>query len=196
MFSKGKGLGASTGGLEQKIAEQREAGNEMIESTLSNSSGDLLKRKVPASVFAEDLFVSGNVKSTGDIQIEGKVEGDIFAHLLTVGQNALITGEITADDVVINGRIVGKIRALKVRLTSSARVEGDIIHNTLAIESGAKFDGSVQRLDNPTAKDRPASTVLVASPPESVDRVVFGDGDVKAALKLGEPTEELDLAKE
>lgn len=196
MFSKGKGLGASIGSSEKKAAEQKESGNAMTESKLPDASGDLPKRKVPASVFAEDLFVSGNVKSTGDIQIEGKVEGDIFAHLLTVGQNALITGEITADDVVINGRVLGKICALKVRLTSSARVEGDIVHNTLAIESGAKFDGSVQRLDNPTAKDRPAPRVLVASLPDNVDRVVFDDDDVKAAIRLDEPNAELSLTKD
>ena len=54
-----------------------------------------------------------------------------------------------ADDVVINGRIVGRVRGLKVRLTSTARVEGDIIHKTIAIESGAHFEGSVQRQDDP-----------------------------------------------
>ena len=35
-------------------------------------------------------------------------------------------GEVTADDVVINGRIVGRVRGLKVRLTSTARVEPPI----------------------------------------------------------------------
>ena len=54
-----------------------------------------------------------------------------------------------ADDVVVNGRVVGRVRGLKVRLTATARVEGDIIHKTIAIESGAHFEGSVQRQDNP-----------------------------------------------
>ena len=40
-------------------------------------------------------------------------------------------------------------RGLKVRLTSSAQVEGDIIHKTIAIESGAHFEGSVQRSEDP-----------------------------------------------
>ena len=67
-------------------------------------------------------------------------------HLLTVGESATIKGEIIADDVVINGRIVGRVRGLKVRLTSTARVEGDIIHKTIAIESGAHFEGSAYNL--------------------------------------------------
>ncbi|MGB0508394.1 MAG: bactofilin family protein, partial [Pikeienuella sp.] len=96
-----------------------------------------------------DLHVTGNIKTTGDIQVEGTVEGDIRAHLLTIGETATIKGEVIADDIVINGRIIGRVRGLKVRLTATARVEGDIIHKTIAIESGAHFEGSVQRQDDP-----------------------------------------------
>lgn len=107
------------------------------------------RAKPAASVLSSDLTVIGNLKTTGDIQVEGVVEGDIRAHLLTVGETATIKGEIIADDVVVHGRVVGRVRGLKVRLTSSARVEGDIIHKTIAIESGAHFEGSVQRQDDP-----------------------------------------------
>ncbi len=107
------------------------------------------KAKPPASVLSADLHIQGNIKTSGDIQIEGQIEGDIRAHLLTVGEGATVKGEVMADDVVVNGRIVGRVRGLKVRLTSTARVEGDIIHKTIAIESGAHFEGSVQRQDDP-----------------------------------------------
>ena len=118
------------------------------------------KAKPPASLLSADLHITGNMKTTGDIQVEGTVEGDIRAHLLTIGESATIKGEVVADDVVINGRIVGRVRGLKVRLTSTARVEGDIIHKTIAIESGAHFEGSVQRQDdplNPGAKSAPSA---------------------------------------
>ncbi|GIX14380.1 MAG: hypothetical protein KatS3mg118_2339 [Paracoccaceae bacterium] len=107
------------------------------------------KPKAAPSVLSSDLTVRGNVITAGDIQVEGTVEGDIRAHLLTVGESATIKGEIVADDVVVNGRVVGKLRGIKVRLTSTARVEGDIIHKTIAIESGAHFEGSVSRAEDP-----------------------------------------------
>ncbi len=124
------------------------------------------KAKPPASVLSADLHVTGNMKTTGDIQVEGTVEGDIRAHLLTIGETATIKGEVVADDIVVNGRVVGRVRGLKVRLTSTARVEGDIIHKTIAIESGAHFEGSVQRQDdplNPGAKTQPAAKPNPAS---------------------------------
>jgi cytoskeletal protein CcmA (bactofilin family) len=124
------------------------------------------KAKPPASVLSTDLHVTGNMKTTGDIQVEGTVEGDIRAHLLTIGETATIKGEVIADDVVINGRIVGRVRGLKVRLTSTARVEGDIIHKTIAIESGAHFEGSVQRQDDPLNSGKKPATPP-ATPPAS-----------------------------
>ena len=110
------------------------------------------KPKSPPSLISSDLTVTGNIKTSGDIQIEGEVEGDIRAHLLTIGESAVIRGECMADDVVVHGHVIGRVRGLKVRLTSTARVEGDIIHKTIAIESGAHFEGSVQRQDDPLSK--------------------------------------------
>ncbi|WP_265501052.1 bactofilin family protein [Paracoccus beibuensis] len=101
------------------------------------------------SIMSSDLTVVGNIKTQGDIQVEGTVEGDIRAHQLTVGETATIKGEIVGDDVIVHGRVVGRVRGLKVRLTATARVEGDIIHKTIAIESGAHFEGSVQRQEDP-----------------------------------------------
>nr|WP_321508825.1 polymer-forming cytoskeletal protein [uncultured Celeribacter sp.] len=126
-------------------------------STTPDYAKSAPKAKPPASVLSSDLTVVGNLKTSGDIQIEGTVEGDIRAHLLTVGESAMIKGEVMADDVVVNGRVVGRVRGLKVRLTSTAKVEGDIIHKTIAIESGAHFEGSVQRADDPLGGAKPAT---------------------------------------
>ena len=108
-------------------------------------------RQAP-SILSSDLTVVGNIRTQGDIQVEGQVEGDIRAHQLTIGESATVKGEVVADDVIINGRIVGRVRGLKVRLSATAKVEGDIIHKTIAIESGAHFEGSVQRQEDPLSQ--------------------------------------------
>lgn len=115
------------------------------------------KAKPAPSVISTDLKIQGNLITSGDIQVEGEIEGDIRAHLLTVGQSAVISGEVIADDIVVHGHVKGRVRGLKVRLTSSAQVEGDIIHKTIAIESGAHFEGSVQRSDDPLKTDSKAA---------------------------------------
>ncbi len=115
------------------------------------------KAKPAPSYISTDLKIIGDIATSGDIQIEGKVDGNIRAHLLTVGQSATINGEVVGDDVVVNGNIIGSVRGLKVRLTSTAHVKGDIIHKTIAIESGAHFEGSVQRADDPLGSNAKAN---------------------------------------
>jgi cytoskeletal protein CcmA (bactofilin family) len=102
-----------------------------------------------ASIIGRDLTVVGNIESDGSVKVEGTVEGDIRAKLVSVLEDAKVLGEIISEDIVVSGSVSGRVRGLKVRLTSGARVEGDIIHKTIAIESGAHFEGSVRRVDDP-----------------------------------------------
>ena len=150
MFSKSK-INEPSAASDTAKAERPAAATPEFKSSAAPAAA-APKAKPPASILSSDLMVQGNLRTTGDIQVEGTVEGDIRAHLLTVGEGATIKGECMADDVVVNGRIIGRVRGLKVRLTSTARVEGDIIHKTIAIESGAHFEGSVQRQDDPLTK--------------------------------------------
>lgn len=124
------------------------------------------KPKPAASVLSSDLTITGNVRSSGDIQVEGIVEGDVRAQTLIVGESATVKGEVVAEEVVVHGRVVGRLRGLKVRLSSSARCEGDIVHKTIAIESGAHFEGSVQRQDDPLGKgkDQPVPPRVAPAP--------------------------------
>ena len=150
MFSKSKINEPAQKDADAAIQQGHPDAQSIVDS--GNFKAAAPKAKPPASVISTDLNITGNVKTTGDIEVEGTVEGDIRAHLLTIGETATINGEVMADDVVINGRVVGRVRGLKVRLTSTARVEGDIIHKTIAIESGAHFEGSVQRQEDPLTK--------------------------------------------
>ncbi|EPX79155.1 bactofilin family protein [Litoreibacter arenae] len=150
MFSKSKINDPSAKPSEDSSAPTKPAPTSSSSAApKSDFTASAPRPKAPPSTLSTDLTITGNLKTTGDIQVEGNVEGDIRAHLLTVGETAVIKGEIVADDIVVNGRVIGRVRGLKVRLTSTARVEGDIIHKTIAIESGAHFEGSVQRQDDP-----------------------------------------------
>ena len=147
MFSKQK-ISDTPSGSDGSNAAQPPA-KPVVSGSVGEPPSFPAKPKPSPSLLSSDLTIKGNVITSGDIQIEGTIEGDVRAHLLTVGESATIKGEISADDVVVNGRVVGRLRGLKVRLTATARVEGDIVHKTIAIESGAQFEGTVQRQQDP-----------------------------------------------
>lgn len=101
------------------------------------------------SVIGDDLTITGNVVSKGEVQIDGLVQGDVHCGTLLVGDNAQITGSVFADDVIVRGRVLGSVRGTRVTLQDSSHVEGDIYHQSLAIEQGAYFEGKSRRSDDP-----------------------------------------------
>ncbi len=103
------------------------------------------------SVIGPDLLITGNLISRGEIQIDGEVQGDVHATNLVVGDSARITGGIVADEVVVRGHVMGSVRGKRVLLQNSSHVEGDVYHQTLAIEQGAFFEGKSRRTEDPTA---------------------------------------------
>lgn len=107
------------------------------------------------SIISADLVVNGSLTSAGDIQIDGRVEGDVRGSGLVVGDKALIHGEVYAEDITVRGRIEGGIRARKVLLCSTCHVEGNILHEAFAVETGAFFEGNCRHSDDPLADPQP-----------------------------------------
>lgn len=120
--------------------------------------------RMAPSIISADLEVQGNLIASGDIQIDGTVHGDVRSGSLTVGEKATINGEVVADDLVVRGRIVGSIRGRRVQLCSTCHVEGDILHEALAVETGAFFEGNCRHSDDPLAQNTPASSQSAARP--------------------------------
>jgi cytoskeletal protein CcmA (bactofilin family) len=117
----------------------------------SKSPGPNASKMVP-TIIGEDLTIKGNVLSKGEIQVDGEIEGDLRCGSLLIGDKAQVRGSVAAEDVVVRGHIVGSITGLRITLQGQCHVEGDIFHQSLAIEQGAYFEGKSRRSDNPLAE--------------------------------------------
>lgn len=104
------------------------------------------KDSVP-SIIGKDFNVLGNIISDGVIDFDGTIQGNIRCHTLNIRKNASIIGEIHATDVFVYGKIKGIIRAKNVYLYNGSRIEGIVMHETLAMEDGAFLDGKLKRTD-------------------------------------------------
>ncbi len=117
------------------------------------------------TILSADFTVTGDMVSEGDVQIDGKVDGDVRCTLLTVGVTGCLTGRVFADHALIRGKVEGQIRAHNVTLTRTARVVGDIVHESLMIEPGAFIEGRCERLDAvSTAPDKRLNLVVSKTP--------------------------------
>ena len=99
------------------------------------------------SIISADLRIEGNLFSEGDVQVDGEVIGDIDSRTLTLGEKSVVRGSISAETVRLCGQVEGEVRASTVVMTKTARITGDILHDSLAIEAGAFIDGHCKRLE-------------------------------------------------
>ncbi len=98
-----------------------------------------------ASVLASDLKISGDITSSGSLEVLGEVDGTITARALTVGAEGRVTGIVTADAVDVKGRLDGKVTSDSFAMRSTAVVTADVTYQSLAIDSGAQIEGRFTR---------------------------------------------------
>jgi cytoskeletal protein CcmA (bactofilin family) len=109
------------------------------------------KSNVP-SIISSNLTITGNIKTDGDVQIDGTIDGDVQSKQITLGENGIVNGAITADLARISGTVNGSITARVVELGRSAKITGDINHFSLAIEPGAFIQGQLTHVDEQKLK--------------------------------------------
>jgi cytoskeletal protein CcmA (bactofilin family) len=98
------------------------------------------------SVIGQTLKFKGDLVAEEDLLIQGSVKGTIDhrAKNLTIGAHGNVTANIVAENVIVQGKIQGEIRATEsVVVEPSARVVGDIFAPRVGLKEGAKFKGSI-----------------------------------------------------
>jgi len=93
------------------------------------------------SVLGADLRITGEISTTGSVEVLGEIDGNITANGLIVGNEGRVTGSVTAQTVEVRGKLEGKVTCDSFTLRSSAEVKADITTAGIIIESGAQIEG-------------------------------------------------------
>ncbi len=152
-------------------ASSKQAAAEAKKDMSNVSQNSAPERSVP-SIISADLTITGDLSSNGEIQVDGKIEGDIRCASLIIGISGSVTGEVNADSVRMHGSVNGQVNAKSVFLASTARMVGDITHESLAIEPGAFMEGHCRRMVQPPA---PSSSDLAIADGRKDSRKMGGD---------------------
>ena len=136
---------------------------------------------VSISTIGEDLTITGNVTSKGELHLNGKVQGDVHCVALVLGENAQLEGNVVTEDVIVRGRLIGSVHALTVILQSTAHVEGNVFHKSLSLEKGTYFEGESRPSEAPLSsmQEIPAEQQL-DNAPDVVKRRDRANGFIKS----------------
>ena len=112
------------------------------------------------NVLASDVEIKGNLKFSGELSFEGKLDGEIQTEgILTLGDSAVINGNISAQSVVVRGKVTGNITAKeKIEIKAKAELFGDIRATKLIIEEGVTYVGKTEVNPNKVSPTAPRTT--------------------------------------
>ncbi len=98
------------------------------------------------NVLSSGLEITGSIRFSHDMIIDGKVEGEITSEKgrVTIGENAVIKGDVSAGDVKVYGQVEGKITSERCELKDKSRINGDIKSKVFSMEEGAKLSGRTE----------------------------------------------------
>lgn len=99
--------------------------------------------------------IQGDLNHEGNLRVDGSVLGSILVTGdIEVSPSGSVEGaEVQARNAIIHGEVkAGMVVHGKLTLSSSARIEGNVITNALDMAAGATFHGNIMTRDPKDAK--------------------------------------------
>lgn len=87
--------------------------------------------------------ITGKLNFEGSVRLEGQVEGEVSAQeSVLIGEQAVVKARISADSVIITGKVTGDITARRrVEIRAPGKLYGNITTPSLVIHDGVVFEG-------------------------------------------------------
>src|SRR5271170_418138 len=125
-----------------------------ISSPIRETPKDVPVSSNASACISQGIKIRGEVTGSEDLFVDGQVDGKLSLTngSLTVGPNGHVKADVTAREVIVRGRIDGKVSGRdRVQLWSTGQVTGEVTTARLAIEDGAMLRGKVEAGKQPVA---------------------------------------------
>lgn len=99
------------------------------------------------SVIGADVLITGDIRATVDLHIDGRIQGDVTCATLVQGEGSHIIGSIEADQARLAGTVEGALKVKTLIIDARARIKGDVSYETLSMAVGAEVDGHLTHIN-------------------------------------------------
>ncbi|WP_259068576.1 bactofilin family protein [Mucilaginibacter sp. X4EP1] len=102
-----------------------------------------------STLISEGCILDGNLKAPAFARIDGQITGDVIVDEgLIIGEKGSILGNVITKEMVIYGTITGNLNVNSLEIKATGKVSGEIRTQTLAVENGAIYNGSLSMTQN------------------------------------------------
>ena len=109
------------------------------------------------TVVATSMRIEGELKSNGNVQIDGVVSGKVHTSQdLIIGPNAQIEADLIAASATIGGVVKGNVTVKgSLLLLETCKIIGNISCGSLGIREGAYFSGACRMQEPKQGSEEP-----------------------------------------
>jgi cytoskeletal protein CcmA (bactofilin family) len=140
-----------------------------------------------AACVSQGIKIKGEVTGSEDLFVDGFVDGKITLGnaTLTIGPNAIVKADLSAREVVVRGRVEGKVTgSQRIQVWHSARIQGEMKSERIGIEEGAELHGKMEA-GKPTNAPAETASVKKADPTKHKDTASGDDKSSSGAAVAG-----------
>jgi cytoskeletal protein CcmA (bactofilin family) len=102
-----------------------------------------------STLISEGCILDGNLKAPAYVRIDGQITGDIMVDEgLIVGEKGSILGNVITKEMVVYGTVTGNLQVSSIEIKASGKITGEIRTQTLVVENGAVYNGSLSMTPN------------------------------------------------
>lgn len=123
------------------------------------------------TLVSQDTVIVGDVRFSGNLDIEGLVQGNIVAEpgkdaLVRLVGKGRVEGDIRVPCIIINGEVIGDVHSSKqLELASKGRVKGNVFYTLVEMAAGSEVNGSLTHIgDGSVPGDEAASSAANDEP--------------------------------
>lgn len=110
------------------------------------------------TLVGSETSVAGDIRFVGGLRVDGIIKGNVSESdnpgTLILSEHGRIEGAVNASKIVLNGKVVGPVKAAQfIELQSKSRITGDVHYKSLEMHTGAVIEGKLIYIGDDASND-------------------------------------------
>ena len=104
-------------------------------------SAKTASKTMKPSIISEGFEFIGEVRSQGDLTVDGTSRGTLSLNTVLVGAGGVLEGDVSCNRMCVQGRFSGHLECMDLIVGSDAVVDGNIAFKSITIQRGGMIKG-------------------------------------------------------
>ena len=108
-------------------------------------SAKTASKTMKPSIISEGFEFIGEVRSQGDLTVDGILRGTLSLNTVLVGAGGVLEGDVSCNRMCVKGMFSGNLECMDLIVGSDAVVDGNIAFQSITIQRGGIIKGKLSK---------------------------------------------------